>query len=466
MDHPPFDDKATENTIDQSHMRKSPIDTLPTELLERVIGLGATSGKGWRPEIKLICEWRRVCWRWASVIDHCSALWSFVVVPASGTGHVRTQLEKSKEAPLIVEVSCLGDREEWIRLLVDNANRWKAITWYSPRWREMSAMRDSPPPMLEALAIVRTIIPPDSKFFNPPSPNLRSLQLMDVTIPSNTQPIFGLEELRLTRIQTLEDGRVAPMSVRKFHQFLQASPGLQVLKLDGAYSASAADKTLQPVDLPNLEELMVVHVSILHLFQAEHCASLDVSLGSLQERLPPAAWTTVIPTLRRAKGLEMEVSNHTLQIDCLRKPSTIHLYLHFKSQQGAADLTYSTLEEILQELENESCFSARAQLSLYADEDIGVKVLKLLQSPMPGPSSGWRLPHLDTVCIRREGFPYQHLKAFVQARANAQGDQAPKAVTSILESRSFSSEREEILAKVMDYAGDEGVAEGAVVQAG
>ncbi|KAG8947989.1 hypothetical protein FRC04_010186 [Tulasnella sp. 424] len=321
--------------------------------------------------------------------------------------------------------------------------------------------------MLEVLEINQTTLLPNSKFFNPPSPDLRVLHLNSVAIPSNIQPIVGLEELRLSSIhEILEDGRRTWMSCRKLHQFLQASPGLRVLIVMGGLSASAADKSLQPVDLPNLEELKVYHFSFLHLLRAEHCADLIVNLWSVQERLPPAAWTTVVPTLRRAKGLGVKVSNHSLNIVCLRKPPTTELLLCFEVEQGTADLSYSTLEEILQELENESCFSARAQLSLYAHEDIGVKVLKLLQSPMPGPSSRWRLPHLDTVCIRREGFPYQHLKAFVQARANAQGDQAPKAVTSILECSRFGSDREEILAKVMDYARDEGVAEGAVVQAG
>ncbi|KAG8947987.1 hypothetical protein FRC04_010184 [Tulasnella sp. 424] len=374
MDHPPFDNKAAENAIDQRHTRKLPIDTLPTELLERVIGLGATRiYRGWSPEIRWICEWRRVCWKWAFVIDHCSALWSFVVV-STRTGHVRTQLEKSKEAPLIIEISYLGVKEEWIRPLVDNANRWKAIRWFEPHWRELSAMRDSPPPMLEVLEIEQTIIPPDSRFFNPPSPNLRVLDVDRVTIPSNTQPIFGLEELRLVRIKTQEDGRVAPISVRKVHQFLQASPGLQVLELDGACSAGAADGTLQPVDLPNLEKLEVYRSPVLHLFRAEHCADLTVNLGSLQERLPPVAWTTVIPTLRRAKGLGVDVSNHSLRIICLHKPPTTDLYLRFEPEQ----VTYSTLEELLQELENESCISARIQLSLRAGEDINVKVLKLL----------------------------------------------------------------------------------------
>ncbi|KAG8947986.1 hypothetical protein FRC04_010183 [Tulasnella sp. 424] len=463
MDHPPFHDKAAGTATDQSHTRKLPIDTLPTELLERVIGLGATGARGWRPEVKWICEWRRVCWRWASVIDHCSALWSYIVA-SDGTGHVRTQLEKSQQAPLIIRIEFPGDDEEWIRLLVYNVYRWKAIT-FRGYWKEFSAMRDSPP-MLEALAIYRAIIPPDSKFFNPPSPNLRSLELRDLTIPSNTQPIFGLEVLRLARIETLEDGTAAPISVRKVHQFLQASPGLQGLELVGACSASAADKTLQPVDLPNLEELKVYHISFLHLFRAEHCADLTVSLWSVQERLPPVAWKTVIPTLRRAKRLGVDVTDHFVEILGLRRPPTIELSLRFETEQGTADLTYSMLEEILQELENESCISARIQLSLLAGEDINVKVLKLLQSPMPGPSSRWRLPHLDTVRIHGEGFPYQHLKAFVQARANAQGDQAPKAVTSILESSRFGSDREVILAKVMDYAGDEGVVEGVFVQAG
>ncbi|KAG8957545.1 hypothetical protein FRC05_009829, partial [Tulasnella sp. 425] len=291
-------------------MRKLPIDTLPTELLEWVIGLGATQVyRSWSPEIKWICEWRRVCWKWAFVIDHCSALWSYIVVE-NGGGHVPTQLAKSNGAPLSIRLRVFRPTpqvEERIRLLVDNVHRWKSITFHANlNFEKASAMMASTPPILESLAIHWTVIPPDSKFFNPPSPNLRSLELSDLAIPSNIQPIFGLEELHLHRIKTLEDGTAAPISVRKVHQFLQASPGLQVLELDEACSACASDETLQPVDLPDLEKLEVYRSPVLHLFRAEHCADLNVSLWSLQERLPPAAWTTVVPTLRRAKGLVVE----------------------------------------------------------------------------------------------------------------------------------------------------------------
>ncbi|KAG8938872.1 hypothetical protein FRC04_007399 [Tulasnella sp. 424] len=297
-----------------------------------------------------------------------------------------------------------------------------------------------------------------------------------LSLPFNFQPPFGLEELDLCRISEIqEDGTHACISVLKLHQFIQASPGLQVLRLKGLYSASAADKSLQQVDLPNLEVLRLQGPPVLHLIRAEHCTNLGVDLESIEEKLPPAAWTTVVPTLTRAKGLEVEldVSMYSLRISSLLGPPwPIHLRLDIEpKREDAGHLCYAILEQILQELENESCISARIQLSLHArnqyDPDIYFKVLKLLQSPMPGPSSRWRLPHLDTVCIRGEGFPYQYLKAFVQARANAQGDQAPKAVTSILESDAYYGPGgKEILGEVMDYAGDEGVAEGAVVQAG
>ncbi|KAG8943490.1 hypothetical protein FRC04_002841 [Tulasnella sp. 424] len=314
---------------------------------------------------------------------------------------------------------------------------------------KISAMLDSPPPMLEALEIYEIDIPPDSKFFNPPSPNLRVLELSKLTIPSSIQPISGLEKLNLSRIyEAPGDGTLAPISVRKLHQFLQASPGLQVLELSGDCSVSAADKSLQQVNLPNLQELTVYGPPVLHLFRAEHCVDLTVSLYSVKEKLPPATWTPVVPILRRAKELEVRVSTYSLSIASLVEPPTIRLRLDL--EHGNTDLSYSILEGMLQELENESCISARIQLSLSVDKNIGVKVLKLLQSPMPGPSSRWRLPHLDTVRTYRKDLPYRSLQAFVQARANAEGDQTPKAVTSIIE---FGGSRDkEILDEVMSYS--------------
>ncbi|KAG8972590.1 hypothetical protein FRC05_009823 [Tulasnella sp. 425] len=449
MDHPPFDDKRTETAIDPSHTRRLPIDTLPTELLERVIRLGATGFLSRGPELKWICEWRRVCWKWASIIDHCSALWSYIVV-SNGTGHVQTQLERSKEALLIIETGYLDDKEEWMQLLVNNVHR---------------SLCDAVLPTLdaEALKIYDIGIPPDSRFFNPPSPNLRVLELDGVTIPCKIQPIIGLEELHLFRIcEALEDGIIAPISVRKVHQFLQANPGLHVLRLTGGCTVSAADTSLQPVDLPNLEMLVVHGPIVLHLFRAEHCASLTVTLDPVQEKLPPAAWTTVVATLRRAKGLEVVVSTYSLSITSLIKPPTITLRLDIEPEEDAGHLSYAILEDILQKLENESCISAPIQLAFSANDDIGVKVLKLLQSPMPGPSSRWRLPQLDRVRIRGEGFPYRYLQAFVQARANAQGDQAPKAITSILV-MTYSSESKEILGEVLSYVLHERDAENGVV---
>ncbi|KAG8972588.1 hypothetical protein FRC05_009821 [Tulasnella sp. 425] len=457
MDHPSFDGKATGTAIDQSQWRKLPIDTLPIELLERVIRIAATKFTG--PRIEWICAWRLVSRKWASVIDQCSALWSYIVV-SSSAGHLPTQLAKSKGAPLTIRLSFFYTHkdEEWIRLLVDNVHRWKAITFDS-HLEEVSAMLDSPPPMLEALDIGETTVPRDSKFFGPSSPNLRVLKLTGLTIPSNhIQPIFGLKKLTLSCIkEVLGDGTYAPISARKLHQFLEASPGLQVLKVAGYWSSSAADKSLQPVNLPNLEELGAYGAPVLHLFRAEHCADLTVILDSVKNKLPPGSWTTVIPILRRARGLEVDVSRSSVRISSLLEPPTVHLRIHMELEEEDADhLSSAILEEILQELETESCISARIQLSLhpsprYDSSDIGIKVLKLLQSPMLGHSSRWRLPHLDTICIRGEGFPYQYLQAFVQARANAQGDEASKAVTSILERDAYGSGGKEILGEVMGY---------------
>ncbi|KAG8943491.1 hypothetical protein FRC04_002842 [Tulasnella sp. 424] len=437
------------------------VDILPTELLERVISIGATGYAG--PEIKWIFKWQRVSRKWASVIDRCPALWSYIEVSAGAGSHVSTQLIKSKGVPLIIHLSSGDDDYGWIRLLVDNVRRWKSIRFYSSLAMEKaSAMLDSPPPMLEALKIYETYILPDSKFFHPSSPNLRVLELSEVTIPSNIPPVIGLEELHLSRIhEALGDGICTPISVRKLHQFLQASPGLQVLELAGDCSVSAADASLQPVDLPNLEELEVHGLPVLHLFRAEHCADLAVSLYSVKEMLPSGAWTTVVSTLRRAKELRLDVLVTSLEISSLVGPPTIRLRLHIELEQANTNLAYSILEEILQELENESSISARIQLSLYANENNVVKVLKLLQSPMPGPSFRWRLPHLDTVSIWHGGVPYQSLQIFAQARANAQGDQAPRAVTRILEKR--GSEWKEILGEVMSYVPDGRDAERAVV---
>ncbi|KAG8922153.1 hypothetical protein FRC01_014403 [Tulasnella sp. 417] len=447
------------------HSQEPPfIDRLPIELLERLISL-AVKGNTGLLEVEKVYMWRRVSRKWKDVIDNCPPLWSSIHTK-KGTKHVRTQLEKSKGAPIdvLIRMSSVRSQDgDWIQLLVETAHRWRSVLFIH-YFKTVTEGLGSLPLMLEDLEIRITEIPNDCKLFNLVRPNLRRLYLIAVTIPHNFDPRMGLEELRLYRItERREDGMRYTLSTSKFHEFFQTNPNLRILQQYDSLAASPNDGGLQSVDLPKLEEVTTCGSQILHLFRAEHCHWVRFTVRSIRETPPLSAWTTLAHTLRRVERLTIVASDASLSIRELGGPYKVEVSLdvHAARDEDRRNLVYSMLKVILDEAEKDAQISARVELALFATRksrsktDPRLEVLELLQTPVSHSSSRqtrWRTPNLDKIRMLEPGLPYHHLRAFIQARSNG-ADISPITSVSIQRTVSDDENRKEVLDNVI---GEEG----------
>ncbi|KAG8922152.1 hypothetical protein FRC01_014402 [Tulasnella sp. 417] len=431
--------------IPRDSISKEPvfIDRLPIELLERLISLGVKGNNGLL-EVERVYMWRRVSRKWKNVIDNCPSLWSSIYT-SKGTKHVRTQLEKSKGAPIdiLIQISFLPPQDDdWIRLLVENAHRWRSI-WAIHVFNKLVAQLGSSPLMMDKIRIQGECIPRDCKLFNLVRPNLRKLDLLFVTIPDNLDPTLGLEELCFNDIkEQREDGTTHKLPISKIRQFLQANPNLRRLGLQDLPTASPNDGGLQAVKLPKLEEATTSGSQVLHLFRAEHCHWVRFTVGCIKENPPLRAWATLGHTLRRVERLKIVVRDACLSIRELAGPDKVEVFLDVSAARGKdrRNLVYSMLKGILDEAEKDAQISARVELALFATRESGsesdpnLEVLELLQTPVSHSSSRqtcWRMPNLDTIRMREPGLLYHHLRAFIQARSNCDGIQPAGPIAGI-----------------------------------
>ncbi|KAG8938873.1 hypothetical protein FRC04_007400 [Tulasnella sp. 424] len=451
--------RADDDIVQECEGIPTLIDVLPIELLEWVIHLGATDSPDGGPSLKWVCTWRQVCRKWAFAIDGCPSLWSSIDTRLK-IQTWQNQLARSGASPLDITVyelpqfKYMSDRKlaEWMRPLIDHAHRWRSLSISSISlckflW-ERIAILDSSLPMLEILSLTCTRMASDFKFFNSHSIHLRKLALAAVHLPRNFEPPFELEELYLSGInEPGESGTYVPISMRRLHRFLQASPGLRSFTLNGPCTKSAEDGELPPVDLHKLQDVKIDRAFIVHLFRAEHCAQVAFNLGSLaaDERPPLMAWATLVHALKRAEELEILIRDGYLRI--WSKPNTVRLSisLQFARLPDYGDsirLMYSILKDILNEAERDSSLTARIKLTLWNTEqwnrsfDIALKVLKLLQTPITEPSSGLtrrRLPHLSKLRIPKDSRPFQPFHAFERERRKRGGgsSQASRAMRAI-----------------------------------
>ncbi|KAG8922815.1 hypothetical protein FRC01_013574, partial [Tulasnella sp. 417] len=390
-----------------------------------------------------VCIWRRVSREWKDAIYDCPSLWSSIVIH-SRTEHVKTQLEKSKGAPLNIRIlsfiTNLPD-QHWIQPLVDNVHRWKSVMFCGYP-EDIVARLESPPSMLDTFVIERTGIPDDCKLFNLVRPNLRKLSLILVTISHSFDPPRGLEELLLHCVAELrEDRKIGAVSMNKVHQFLQRSPNLRILQLEGPCGYSPDGHELQPVALPKLEKVSTITSETLHIFYAENCLDISMGMKRIEERPPLRSWATFACALRRVERLKIVVGDGSLDFVAEAGPYEVELALcQIRPRSGdSGRLVCSILQDILDEAEKNEPISARVELALSIPNresgsglDAGLEVLELLQTPVSDASSGQarrRIPNLDTLSISDPGLPFDALKRFVQTRSNDQHMGATSPIT-------------------------------------
>ncbi|KAG8922812.1 hypothetical protein FRC01_013571 [Tulasnella sp. 417] len=452
------------------------IDRIPIELLERLISLGAKNDHDGLLEVKRVRMWRSVSRKWKNVIDNCPSLWSSIR-PNKGIKHVRTQLEKSKGARIDIVIGKpkfypLDD--DWIPLLVENAHRWRSIAFSGyDDFSKLVAQLGPSPLMMDSISIKLAIIPLDCKLFDLVRPNLRKLELATVIIPDSLDATLGLEELRLSGIkERMEDGTQRKSPNSKFRRFLQVNPNLRRLELSQECSANPNDRDLQPVDLPKLEEVAIYGSQLLQLVRAEHCRAVRYIANWITENPPLSAWTTLAHTLRRVKRLKIIVSDASLWVGDVGGPDQVEVRIQVSavSDEERHNLLFSLLKDILDEAEKGAQISAHVELGLFAtrewgsDLDLNLRVLELLQTPVPHSSSRqtrWRTPNLDTIRLLEPGLmepdlPYHDLRAFIQARSNGDGIQPASPITGIfIQSDKDNDENfKEVLDEVLSCSGE------------
>ncbi|KAG8950886.1 hypothetical protein FRC00_007504, partial [Tulasnella sp. 408] len=383
-----------------------------------------------------------------------------------GTKHIEPQLEKSKDAPLEIQIlsSSASLDEDLIQLLVDHAHRWSTVVFYA--YFEQFVARLGPSPLvLDTLEIRFTTISHDCKLFSLIRSSLRRLSLNTVSIPQTFDPTLGLEELYLYDVsELLEDGTIGgDLSVSKFYQFLRANPNLRILQHEGGSYPAANDRGLQTVNLPKLKDVTIFSSQILHLFRAEQCIQVSFTVHTVSEKPPPSAWTTFVHALKRVERFLIHVGDGSLSVTAVAGPCTVDLFLdNIDAEDGDSGiLAYSLLEDILDEAERDTPILAGVELSLRAPNlsrgnfDVNLEVLKLIQTPVLDPSSGqtrWRIPNLDTISMFDQGLSYHRLQAFVQARSNHCCTQPASPITGIFtRSMPFFDHQENVLDKVMAY---------------
>ncbi|KAG8922150.1 hypothetical protein FRC01_014400 [Tulasnella sp. 417] len=415
--------------------------------------------------------WRSVSRKWKNVIDNCPSLWS-TIRPNKGIKHVRTQLEKSKGArvDIIIGRSKFNAQDgEWIPLLVENAHRWRSVWFAGYNFNKVVAQLGPAPLMMDSISIKLGIIPRDCKLFDLVRPNLRKLELASVSIPDSLDPTLGLEELRLCESRERTQRNLPSSKIRRF---LQANPNLRRLDLSQQLSANPNDRDLQPVELPKLEEVAINGSQLLQLFRAEHCRAVHYTAHSIIENPPLSAWTTLANTLRRVKRLKIIVNDTWLWVGDVGGPDQVEVRLEVaaKTHEERQNLVFSLLKDILDEAEKDAQIYAHVELELFAtresgsDSNLNLRVLDLLQTPVPHSSSRqtrWRTPNLDTIRLlepelMEPDLPYHHLRAFIQARSNGDGIQPASPITGIFiqSDKDNDNNLKEVLDEVLSCSGE------------
>ncbi|KAG8990190.1 hypothetical protein FRB90_001866, partial [Tulasnella sp. 427] len=440
----------------------SPIDRLPVELVEWIVWLAVTIHSTavkrgiifQEPRVKWVRVWRGVSQRWKSIIDASPSLWASIQFPKS-TEDLEDRLRKSKRHPLYITVSLplgrpLPPDDRWIQLLLDNAYRWKKIS-FRMHFNQVMARLNSSPNMLEWISVRGGRFPPDCTHFNSICQNLRYLRLERTFIPPNSNFAFGLEHLGLFKLQGDTPSRLA--SVNTIHRILRDNPGLTSLVITGYFATHPDDDRLQQLTFPNLETLRLYSAPILHLIKAERCAELTF-WDSIHLQPTPNTWITPVHALRGAGNLHLRMEPSALIVQSAESPSpkvridlesmtTISLWLN---------LSFNVIDELLRKLTRGTSVVVKLTLSQQeglSSLEFGLKVLERLKAPIRDPSSDqsrWFLPNLDTIYLTQAvDFPHQYLRDVVLARASGEGGGAPTPILRILNESGHN-----ILNQVMD----------------
>ncbi|KAG8941976.1 hypothetical protein FRC03_003824 [Tulasnella sp. 419] len=217
---------------------------------------------------------RLVCFQFYQITESTASFWSSIKFPGDGTGWIRAQLSRAKEAPLNVHLRfkrCSDQEQAVFDLLCQHMRRWKTFNLelaYDTRYagqKLYSMLRrfsGAKAPLLKEFKIKEDyssgLITSPLDLFSDYPPHLRRFQ-SPITITSWDNPIIS----DLTHLSiSAWDGFGAP-SAEQYARVLELCPNLEKLKILGLeehYFTSNNDPFIPNFHLQRLQSLELAYV--------------------------------------------------------------------------------------------------------------------------------------------------------------------------------------------------------------
>ncbi|KAJ7124318.1 hypothetical protein C8R44DRAFT_852233 [Mycena epipterygia] len=241
----------------------TPISTLPNEVLARILGVYAedsisVSGVQWT-KVMLVCRhWHKLALGTPTLWCNIRFLWE------SSKPHLLLQLERSRAAPLKIEIRSLTSNEFTDSILSNSGRLESLVLGGDPTCllTFMDEMRNHAFPILESLSLALredvTAENADRQFTLPPElfdgrmPRLRSLSL--ARIDAHWQCLASLRSLSLT---SGPDSPSTQISLPTLFNVLKSSPELTTLRLDMVIASGSSDRNSEAVRLLLLDFLYI-----------------------------------------------------------------------------------------------------------------------------------------------------------------------------------------------------------------
>ncbi|KAG8997939.1 hypothetical protein FRB94_007371 [Tulasnella sp. JGI-2019a] len=229
------------------------INRLPAEVLARIF-FHSFDGS-YASQFSRLHRLAKVSIRWSQLVKRTPELFGCVTTDNT-TEHVHRMLRLSKNAPLDIlyrkDPFSTSRRAELLETLLSQAHRWRSIEMSGVPPGVVNAVFQRTIPMLRDIHIVSNGYSEQICLDSETLGRLRYLTLERATLRWDPGNLKGLKSLDLSRIGT--DGRPSQLQLL---EILQASPGIQVLRL-GPESVGDAPPSLgdyTPTELPQLSEI-------------------------------------------------------------------------------------------------------------------------------------------------------------------------------------------------------------------
>ncbi|KAG8908361.1 hypothetical protein FRB99_007289 [Tulasnella sp. 403] len=231
-----------------------PIHRLPIELLQSIFQhVVATSGtlvylaKSTLSHYKPLHTLRRVCTRWATIVDSSAFLWTLT---SSGDPFKHTDKALNISSQSLLDVIYRDDDFTEARLtayiarLTPHSHRWRYLTLYLiNKPKILKALFEAPAPKLDDLFIfayathILDLAPLVPSFFTGVHPKLRSITLMNVSIPWKHADLKNLVQFHLSGVPVVPD-------VGRMLAILSASPAMRRFQIDRVHPEPVPEITL------------------------------------------------------------------------------------------------------------------------------------------------------------------------------------------------------------------------------